>query len=165
MKKELIERIAMEVLDSFKSEANDPNQTDRESVTEFAARFLARIDAERGKEAVAIRTFDGEGGYDYRGTDGDDTYIADFDARNPNHVGWAEPLFLSQTIPEGMALVRVYQLEHAGRQAKIAADCIVGFSKAKPGGMCGWLDDACTAADIAASDIRAMLAAAQGERK
>ena len=66
---------------------------------------------------------------------------------------------LERTAPAGYVLVKAEKLVHARRQAKLAADCIVGFAKDRPNGMCGWLDDACTAADIAASDLDALLAA------
>lgn len=109
-----VEEIAIEELKSMAVEDESASALafvdcmpieDKRVMVDFVTRCLTRIDAERGKEAVAIRTFDGEGGYDYRGTDGDDTYIADFNARNPNHIGWAEPLFLSPAITEGMAMV------------------------------------------------------------
>jgi hypothetical protein len=61
--------------------------------------------------------------------------------------------------PEGWKLVSVKVLQHAYTQAKLVGDQIVGFAKAKPEGMCGWLDDASTAADNAAKDIEQMLAA------
>ena len=66
---------------------------------------------------------------------------------------------LERTAPAGYVLVKAEKLVHARRQAKLAADCVVGFAKDRPNGMCGWLDDACTAADLAASGLDAMLAA------
>jgi hypothetical protein len=43
--------------------------------------------------AVAWRTFDGEGGYDYRAYDDNENYRNEWDKRNPNHKGWVEPLY------------------------------------------------------------------------
>lgn len=49
----------------------------------------------------------------------------------------------------------------AATHVKIAADNIVQFAKANPGGMCGWLDDACTHADVAKGILDALLQSAQ----
>jgi len=50
-------------------------------------------------------------------------------------------------------------LEIARQQAKLAADLIVQFSQDEKvkAGMCGYLDDACTAADIAAKELGKIL--------
>lgn len=45
------------------------------------------------QEPVAWRTFDGEGGYDYRSYEDNENYKLGWDARNPNHIGWVEPLY------------------------------------------------------------------------
>jgi hypothetical protein len=42
---------------------------------------------------VAWRTFDSEGGYDYRTYDDNENYRDEWDRRNPNHKGWVEPLY------------------------------------------------------------------------
>jgi hypothetical protein len=47
-------------------------------------------------EPVAWRTFDGEGGYDYRTYDDNENYRDEWDMRNPNHKGWVEPLYTHQ---------------------------------------------------------------------
>jgi hypothetical protein len=44
-------------------------------------------------EPVAWRTFDGEGGYDYRTYENNEDYANDWDKRNPKHKGWVEPLY------------------------------------------------------------------------
>lgn len=58
------------------------------------------------QEPVAWRTFDGEGGYDYRGVDGNEDYRDEFIERNPNHATWVEPLYArpvpAQSVPEVM---------------------------------------------------------------
>jgi hypothetical protein len=61
-------------------------------------------------------------------------------------------------VPEGLIQVSVERIQNAAAHAKLAADCIVGMAKAKPGNMCGWLDDACTSADIAHDVLRKLLA-------
>jgi hypothetical protein len=45
------------------------------------------------QEPVAWRTFDGEGGYDYRTYDDNENYRDEWDKRNPNHKSWVEPLY------------------------------------------------------------------------
>jgi len=44
-------------------------------------------------EPVAWRTFDGEGGYDYRTYDMNENYANEWNERNPKHNGWVEPLY------------------------------------------------------------------------
>ena len=45
------------------------------------------------QEPVAWRTFDGEGGYDYRSYDENENYAEEWAKRNPRHQGWVEPLY------------------------------------------------------------------------
>jgi hypothetical protein len=45
------------------------------------------------QEPVAWRTFDGEGQYEYRAYEENETYAEDWDKRNPNQKGWVEPLY------------------------------------------------------------------------
>lgn len=56
------------------------------------ADMRTELDALKKQEPVAWRTFDGEGGYDYRGVDGNEGYRDEFIERNPNHATWVEPL-------------------------------------------------------------------------
>ena len=44
-------------------------------------------------EPVAWRTFDGEGGYDYRTYDMNENYANEWNERHPKHNGWVEPLY------------------------------------------------------------------------
>jgi hypothetical protein len=53
----------------------------------------ALLQQEQEPEPVAWRTFDGEGGYDYRTYDDNENYRDEWDRRNPNHKGWVEPLY------------------------------------------------------------------------
>ena len=47
------------------------------------------------RQPVAWRTFDGEGGYDYRTYDMNEGYAEEWDKQNPKHKGWVEPLYTS----------------------------------------------------------------------
>ena len=69
------------------------------------------------QEPVAWRTFDGEGGYDYRTYDDNENYRDEWDRRNPNHKGWVEPLY---THPPGRELLTVTDLQ----QALVDADLV-----------------------------------------
>lgn len=55
---------------------------------------LAKHPAQQ-QEPVAWRTFDGEGGYDYRTYDMNENYAKEWDKQNPKHKGWVEPLYTS----------------------------------------------------------------------
>ena len=55
----------------------------------------ARIEAMEKAGPVAWRTFDGEGGYDYRSYADNENYQLGWNARNPNHAGWVKPLYLA----------------------------------------------------------------------
>lgn len=45
------------------------------------------------QEPAAWRIFDGEGGYEYRSYEMNETYADDWAKHNPRHVGWVEPLY------------------------------------------------------------------------
>ena len=49
--------------------------------------------AQPEQEPVAWRTFDGEGGYDYRSYEDNESYADDWSKRNPNHAGWVDKLY------------------------------------------------------------------------
>lgn len=127
MDKKLIERIALEVADAL-------DEGDTEACIEFATLFLARIDAERGKEAVAWRA---ETGYEQP------EYL--YFEREPIRMKGV-PLYLSPTIPEGMALVKI-EITDKGVEAS-GAEC--------QSGKCAY--------DVAA-ELWAEMLAAQGEQK
>lgn len=100
----------------------------------------AKIEAMERQEPVAWRTFDGEGGYDYRSYKDNENYKLEWGARNPNHLGWVEPLYALPgaqpvpSVPDALEVDGMY-----GQSHQYAS---------------GWND--CRAA---------MLAAAQGEEK
>jgi hypothetical protein len=60
----------------------------------FYAGWDAAIEQAEKQEPVAWRTFDGEGGYEYRTYDGNESYADDWNKINPNHKGWVEPLYI-----------------------------------------------------------------------
>lgn len=76
------------------------------------------------QEPVAWRTFDGEGGYDYRTYDENEDYADEWDKRNPNHKGWVEPLYAApvaqQHVPEADCgnIDWKAQYEHQKRRAE-----------------------------------------------
>ena len=99
MDKQLIERIALEVAEAMpegfllSEGCGYEVGVVKSEVRNFAHAFLARIDAERGKGAVAFRMIDG-----------DDVEYNAIDQFSCGRTG-GEPLFLSPTITEGMVLV------------------------------------------------------------
>ena len=56
----------------------------------IAEQAIANLESQ---EPVAWRTFDGEGQYEYRAYEENETYADDWNKRNPNHKGWVEPLY------------------------------------------------------------------------
>ena len=59
------------------------------------------------QEPVAWRTFDGEGGYDYRSYEMNETYDKEWAERNPNHKGWVEPLYTAPPKREWVGLTEI----------------------------------------------------------
>jgi len=81
------------------------------------------------QEPVAWRTFDGEGGYDYRTYDDNENYRDEWDRRNPNHKGWVEPLYTHpprrETEPAAFdALVAISLLTHLGGEVADYEDVV-----------------------------------------
>jgi hypothetical protein len=54
---------------------------------------IKTITPQPAQEPVAWRTFDGEGGYDYRAYDMNEHYAEEWNKRNPNHKGWVKALY------------------------------------------------------------------------
>ena len=78
---------------------------------------------QRVQEPDAWRTFDGEGGYDYRSFVDNEKYQAEFLARNPNstYKNWVEPLYLHPLPPDDVVRdPRVAELEAALRECREA---------------------------------------------
>lgn len=65
-------------------------------IHEAAITALRERLAQPEQEPVAWRTFDGEGGYDYRDYDMNEHYDKEWAERNPNHAHWVEPLFVKE---------------------------------------------------------------------
>jgi len=66
----------------------------REEIMAFAKLVAAKAIKElESQEPVAWRTFDGEGQYEYRAYENNESYADDWNKRNPNHKGWVEPLY------------------------------------------------------------------------
>lgn len=63
------------------------------ALAEEALQRLTDVQQEMEQEPVAWRTFDGEGGYDYRTYEGNEDYAAEWAQRNPRYIGWVEPLY------------------------------------------------------------------------
>jgi len=94
---EQIERIALEVCTEMHNYAIGATE-----VCDFATRFLARIDAERGKDATAWRVLNRDFKDTLRLTE--PTVGASY--LNTEGYTWI-PLFLSPTIPEAMVQVTI----------------------------------------------------------
>ena len=71
------------------------------------------------QEPVAWRTFDGEGGYDYRTYDTNEDYADEWEKRNPNHKGWVEPLYKDpKPCPTCEALARTVMLDQTSHDTR-----------------------------------------------
>jgi len=107
VKEEVIDSLAAVVkrldaqCDAAERERDECNRRRLEAAGHFAAQtalMKQKYDDLRAKiiemeEPAAWRTFDGEGGYDYRSYEDNENYKLWWDARNPNHIGWVEPLY------------------------------------------------------------------------
>lgn len=65
----------------------------RKAAAAEITQLRAKIAEMEKQEPVAWRTFDVAGGYDYRSYEDNKNYKLGWDARNPNHIGWVEPLY------------------------------------------------------------------------
>jgi hypothetical protein len=78
------------------------------------------------QEPVAWRTFDGEGQYEYRAYEENESYADDWNKRNPNHAGWVDKLYThSQPEQEPMALPPV-QFEKVAEGIEVGYDILGG---------------------------------------
>ena len=91
-------RLALEALEMYELETNSEFQ--RKAITAIKAALEAK------DEPVAWRTFDGEGGYDYRIYENNEDYANDWDKRNPKHKGWVEPLYTTPPQRTWVGLMR-----------------------------------------------------------
>ena len=111
---------ALEAIRIFREwEMGQDYNSNRETVLAraFAAEEALEAALEQPEqEPVAWRTFDGEGGYDYRTYDDNENYRDEWDRRNPNHKGWVEPLYEAPPpCPTCEALARTVMMDQTGR--------------------------------------------------
>ena len=89
--------------------------------------------AQPAQEPAAWRTFDGEGGYDYRAYDMNEHYAEEWNKRNSNHKGWVEALYT--TTPQrpwvGLTLDEIVQIGVATGLERAAVDMISNKLKEK----------------------------------
>ncbi len=72
--------------------------------------------AQLQQEPVAWRTFDGEGGYEYRSYEMNEQYAQEWEQRDPKHKGWVEPLYATPPpCPTCEALARTVMMDQTGR--------------------------------------------------
>lgn len=60
------------------------------------------------------------------------------------------------TTTPGQPADALAKAQNAKQQADLAVSLICAFAKEKPGGMCGYLDDACTGAEIASKELESI---------
>ncbi len=73
-------------------------------------------------EPAAWRTFDGEGGYEYRSYELNEGYGAEWLKRNPNHKGWVELLYADPTPCQTCeALARTVMMDQASYDTYVKA--------------------------------------------
>ena len=133
---------ALEALEYYRSGEDYQPTPASEAITALRAAL-----AEPVQEPVAWRTFDGEGGYDYRAYEDNEDYAAEWAKRNPRHVGWVEPLY---TAPPQHKPVEAVNKTPAQRRERIAAAALQGVLANSQ-----WLPPDTTWEQIAAYSIRA----------
>ena len=96
---------AAEALGNFVSDHgwSDSDMQAMDNLDAYIARHKA-IRAELAKpvepvEPAAWRTFDGEGGYEFRAYEDNEVYKEWWEKRNPHQKGWVEPLYLHPPTP------------------------------------------------------------------
>jgi hypothetical protein len=70
---------------------------EKDTACDKAADVIEARLAQPEPEPVAWRTFDGEGGYDYRDYELNEDYGYWWEERHPNHKGWVQPLYTDPT--------------------------------------------------------------------
>ena len=92
--------------------------TEEDNIAFARAIESAVLEKLKAQEPDAWRTFDGEGGYDYRSYVDNEKYQAEFLARNPSYTykNWVEPLYLHPLPPDDV--VRVAELEAVLRECR-----------------------------------------------
>ena len=101
-------RIALEALESVLA-----NHKGAPVLPWIEAKDAIKAALEAKVEPVAWRTFDGEGGYDYHTYEYNEDYAVKWDANNPKHKGWVEPLY---TTPPQRTWVGLTTEEKSGQR-------------------------------------------------
>lgn len=73
--------------------------TTNDGVGKQAREALRLYEQAKPAEPVAWRTFDGEGGYEYRSYADNEDYASEWAKLNPKHVGWVEALYAAPLSP------------------------------------------------------------------
>lgn len=111
---EIIEMAKQVGMDYIEYISEDSMKQVKAFVNLVAAKTLAQPE----QEPVAWRTFDGEGGYDYRSYEDNESYADEWDKRNPNHKGWVDKLYTTPPpCPTCEALARTVMMDQTGRDA------------------------------------------------
>jgi len=100
--------------------ATTPLAKDRQEVFEAVAAINQAIAELESQKPVAWRTFDGEGQYESRAYEENESYADEWDKRNPNHKGWVDPLYTHppQRTEQEPALYWSFEVEYALRPSK-----------------------------------------------
>ena len=106
-----------DLIEQLKERSEDRATHDERLIGE-AADLLERVYSQPVElpEGVAWRTFDGEGGYDYRAYDDNENYAAEWARRNPNHSGWVDQLYTSDQLTKAVQEATARALEAAARE-------------------------------------------------
>ena len=107
-------KLALEALEAAPLEMVADENRHMVFLDEKAIAAIKEALAQSQQEPVAWRTFDGEGGYEYRAHEMNEQYAQEWEQRNPNHKGWVEPLYTSSP-----------QRTWVGLTAKEVADIVV----------------------------------------
>jgi len=85
------------------------------------------------QEPMAWRTFDGEGGYDYRNYEDNEKYAKEWEQRNPKYKGWVEPLYTAPRPWVGLTMADMAELRRSGLHSisDKAFETIANFLKEK----------------------------------
>ena len=114
--------ITSQMMDALKANEFNPDWDTQAVLTEEIQRMAKRIEELEAKdEPVAWRTFDGEGGYDYRTYDMNENYLNEWNERNPKHNGWVEPLYTnpSQRTWVGLTDEEIMEMLNYGQYGRV----------------------------------------------
>ena len=124
-------RIALDALETELS----IDWTNNDEFNASAEKMYKAIDAikkalaQPKQEPVAWRTFDGEGGYDYRSYEDNESYADDWDKRNPNHKDWVDKLYTHSQRTEQETVADAYALADKVREAFDRKACPDAFMR------------------------------------